>query len=101
MQKIDGILLDTYEMLIAYFLMTDKAKQVKFFEKIFLMTNVSLEVVFRMLFLILSCKNVDFLDLKLWWRIYTTKKTFLTTRHVGLVGKKEFVVAALEPEQKT
>ena len=51
-----------------------------------------------MLFFTLTGANIDFLDRKLRWRIYTTEKTFLTTRHVKLVGKKEFVAIALDPE---
>ena len=42
-QKINGIILDIYKMVIAVFLMSDKANQVKFFEKTFLMTNISLK----------------------------------------------------------
>ena len=61
-QKINGTTLDTYEMVVANFLMIDKANQVIFFEEIFLIANISLEVVFVILFLILSSANVDFLD---------------------------------------
>ena len=55
-------MLNTYRMVIATFLMTDKANQVRFFEETFLVVNVNLELVFRMIFPILSSKNVDFLD---------------------------------------
>ena len=44
-QKINGITLDIFEMVVAAFLMTDKANWVKFLEKTFLVANVSLEVV--------------------------------------------------------
>ena len=60
--------------------MTDKANQVKFFEESFLMANISLEVVFGILFLTLSFANIDFLEEKLWWRIYTSQKALLATR---------------------
>ena len=48
-QKIDGTILNTYEMVIAIFSITDKANQVRFFEKIFLVANVSPEIVLGML----------------------------------------------------
>ena len=65
-QKINGTMLNTYKIVVAAFLVTDKIDQVRFFEKTFLVTNVSLEVVHRMLFLILSIVQIDFLDWKLW-----------------------------------
>ena len=62
------------------------------------MANVSPEIVLGMLFFTLSGINVDFLGWKLRSRTYITKKTLLTTRHVELVDKKEFIAAALDPE---
>ena len=62
MQKIDNIILDTYRIVVVAFSMTDKVNQVKFFKEIFLVANISLELVFRMLFLTLSNADVDFLD---------------------------------------
>ena len=38
-QKIDGITLDTYKIVIANFLVINKANQVKFFKNIFLVAN--------------------------------------------------------------
>ena len=61
-QKIDGIILNTYEMIVAVFSMIDKTNQVRFFEKTFLVANVNLEIVFRIPFLILSIADIDFLD---------------------------------------
>ena len=61
-QKIDGSTMDIYKMVIAAFSIMDKANQVRFFEKTFLVANVSPKVVFGMLFLILSGANIDFLD---------------------------------------
>ena len=48
-------------MVVVAFSVIDKANQVRFFEEIFLVANVSLEVVFRMSFLTLSSADVDFL----------------------------------------
>ena len=46
-QKIDNITLDTYRIVVAAFLVTDKANWVKFFKEIFLITNASREVVLK------------------------------------------------------
>ena len=63
-QKIDGTMLDTYKMVVVVFLVIDKANQVRFFEKIFLVLNVSLKVVLGMVFLTLSNSDVNFLEKK-------------------------------------
>ena len=88
-------------MVVAAFLVTDKANQVKFFEKIFLVANVIPKVVFKMLFLTLSDANIDFLDWELRWRIYTTEKIFPTTKRIKVIRKKEFAAAAIDPEHET
>ena len=79
-------------MVVAAFLVTDKVNQVKFFEKIFLVANVSPEVVFRILFFTLSNADIDFLNWKLRLKIYIIKEALSITRHIKLVGKKEFVL---------
>ena len=65
-QKIGGTMLDTFKMVVAAFSITNKANRVRFFEKIFLVTNISLNVVFEIFFLILSGADIDFLRYKLW-----------------------------------
>ena len=64
-QKIDGTTLDIYEIVVAVFLMVNKANQARFFEETFLVANVSLKIVFGMLFLTLSSADVDFSDWEL------------------------------------
>ena len=54
-----------------------------------------------MSFLTLSDTHIDFLDRKLQWRTYTTKKAFLTTKRIELVGKKKFVAAMLDLKSET
>ena len=88
-------------MVVAAFSVVDKANQVRYFEETFLVANVSLEVVLGMSFLTLSDADVDFLGRELWWRTYTTKEVLPTTRHIELVGKKQFAVAALDPRHET
>ena len=58
-------MLNTYEIVVTAFSVVNKANQVKFFEKTFLMANLSPKVVLGMPFLTLSSINVDFLDQEL------------------------------------
>ena len=99
-QKIDDTMLDTHGMVVAAFSVVDKANRVKFFEKTFLVANVSPKVVLGMLFLTLSGVDVDFSGRELRWRTYIIEKALPTTRRVELVGKKEFAAAALDPEHE-
>ena len=94
-------MLDIYKIVVAAFLMTDKANWIRFFKKVFLVANISPKVVFGMLFLILSRVDIDFLDRKFCWGTYITKEAFPTIRHVELVGKKEFAAIVLDPEYET
>ena len=100
-QKIDGNILDTYGIIVVAFLVINKVNRIRFFEKTFLVANISPKVVFRIFFLTLSSADIDFLIWKLWWKIYTIQKTFSNTRRVELVGKKKFAVVALNPEYET
>ena len=65
-QKIDDTMLDTFEMVVTAFSVTNKANRVRFFEETFLVANISLEVVLGMLFLTLSGADVDFSGRELW-----------------------------------
>ena len=47
-------------MVVVAFSVVNKANRVRFFEETFLLANVSPEIVFGMLFLILSGADVDF-----------------------------------------
>ena len=64
-QKIDDIILDTYKMVIVAFSITDQANWIIFFKKTSLVANVSLKVIFEIVFFILNNINVDFLEKKL------------------------------------
>ena len=94
-------MLEIYGMVVAAFSVEDKANQVRFFKEIFLVANVSPELVLRMLFFTLSGADIDFLGRELRWRTYTTKKALLTIRRVEIVGKKEYAAAALDSEYET
>ena len=78
----------------------DKVNPVRFFEKTFLIANISPKIVFRMPILTLSGADVDFLDRELRWRTYTIEEALPTTRYVELIGKKEFAAIALDPKHE-
>lgn len=60
-QKIDGIMLDIYRMVVEAFLVTNKANWVRFFEENILVANICLKVILGMFFPTLSSVDVDFL----------------------------------------
>ena len=64
-QKIDGTTLEIYGMVVAAFSVTDQVNRVRFFEETFLVVNVSLDIVFGMLFFTLSSVDIDFPKKKL------------------------------------
>ena len=53
-------------MVVAVFLMKDKANQIRFFKETFLIVNVSPEIVFGMPFFTLNRANIDFLGREFW-----------------------------------
>ena len=87
-------------MVVSTFSMLDKDDRERFFEKSFLLADIKLKMVLRMLFLTMSNADVDFQARNLQWRSYTTGDVLPTTRRVELIGKKEFVAAALDPEHE-
>ena len=76
--------------------MTNKVNWIRFLEKTLLVANISLKVIFGMLYLTFSDTDIDFLDWELRWRTYTTKKALLTTKYIELVEKEKCIVAALD-----
>ena len=88
-------------MVVAIFLLTDKANWVRFFVETFLVANVSPEIVLEILFFTLSDANIDFLDRERKWKTYTIYEVFLTTRSIELKGKKEFAAVVLDPKHET
>ena len=59
-------MLETYGIVVAAFLMGDKANRVRFFEETLRMTNVSPKVVLEIPFLTLSGADIDILGCELW-----------------------------------
>lgn len=67
-------------MVIIIFVVKDKKNKFYFFKKTFLLFNLSMNVIFKMLFLALSNIKVNFLELKIFEKIYTLRKTILTMK---------------------
>lgn len=59
-QKVDDSILKTFSMVLASFQVEDKLRRAYFFQETFLVANSNVEVIFGMLFLILSNANVSF-----------------------------------------
>lgn len=57
-KKIDGTVLKIYDMVTTQFLTQDSLKMVQFFKKTILLAKISMEVILRMPFLLLSNVNV-------------------------------------------
>lgn len=61
-KKVDGYVLAIFDIIIEVFLINNKDKKIRFFEKIFLLTNINLDVIFKMLFFTLNNTNIRFLE---------------------------------------
>ena len=64
-QKIDRSSLDTFEMVIIGFQVIDKLGRVRFFQKIFLLVDTTMEVVLKIPFLTFNNANIQFAEKKL------------------------------------
>lgn len=65
-----------------------------------MVANTSIEMVFRMPFLIFSNVDVGFLDKKLIWKIYSVAETLLITKRVQIINWKKFAKAVLDLNKK-
>ena len=61
-EKIDNTTLNIYEIVVTAFSMSNKANQVRFLEKIFLMANFGPKIALGISFLSLNKAGTDFLD---------------------------------------
>ena len=59
-QKIDGSILKTFGMVLASFQIEDTLGRARFFQETFLLADLSIKVVLRMSFLILSNADIKF-----------------------------------------
>ena len=100
-QKINASHLDTFRMVIADCSVQDKLRRVRFFQEIFLLANIGLEIVLGMFFLTFSKVDIRFAEWELVWRTYTAAEALSMTRKVEIIDKKEFTMAALNKDNKT
>ena len=100
-QKIDYSALETFVMIIADFVIEDKASRPRFFQKTFIVADIKFEVILGISFFKISNVDVSFGKKTLTWKIYTTNKTLPTIKQVQIVDSKEFVIMALDIEGKT
>lgn len=87
-------------MVIASFLVKDKEERSCFFEKTFLLANISINIALCIPFFILSNVEIYNVDFYIYWKIYTVAKVFPTIRQVKLIRKREFVTATLDLEHQ-
>ncbi len=88
-------------MIVSTFSVLNKDGKERIFEESFLLADVKPDIVFAIPFLIMSNIDIDFQAWDLQWKSYTSRNVFPTTRQVELIGKKEFVATALDPEYET
>lgn len=62
--KIKGLLLETYDIVSVSFLLQDSLGRIWFFDEIFLLIVICIEVVLRMPLLSFSNVNIEFVELK-------------------------------------
>ena len=100
-QKIDGSTLKIFEIVLTSFQVEEKVRRVRFFQKTFLLTNISMGIILSMPFLMLSNANVQFVDIKLSWGFYITTKALPTTKQIELINKKKFAKTILDENFET
>lgn len=60
-QKVHDIILKIFGMVIVVFSIYDKAKKICLFEKTFLLDDISMDIILKKLFFILSNANIYFI----------------------------------------
>lgn len=63
-QKIDKSILEIYKMVLAFFFLKDKLRQIWFFEEIFLVPDIRIQVILEILFFLLSNANIWFAEIE-------------------------------------
>lgn len=99
-QKIDSSKLNTFNIVIVFFLLDDQNKKFCFFKMSLFFSDINMDIIFGMLFLTYSNIKVNFNDQVLEWNLYITAKALSTIKNIKLVGKKKFATAALNLKNK-
>lgn len=100
-QKIDGLALVIYEMVITSFSVQDKLGKIRFFKKPFCQYTLAQRLVLGMLFLTPSNADLQFAEKKLEWRSFTTAEALPITKKVDLIDKRKFAAVALDENAET
>lgn len=64
-QKIDGLIFEIFEIVIAFFSTDDRVERSRFFEKTFLLADISIDIALGILFLTLNNVKINFLEREL------------------------------------
>ena len=64
-QKIDNSIIETFQIILASFQVDDTLEKARFFQEMFLLTDLSIEIVLGILFLTFSNTNIKFIYKKL------------------------------------
>lgn len=88
-------------MIITSFQLDDKDRESYFFEETFLLADISMDITFGILSLILGNVKINFNNQELKQRSYTAAKALSTTKQVDIIGKKEFAVAVFDSKDET
>lgn len=88
-------------MIIISFLIEDKVGKSRFFEEIFLIVDINMDIKLGMLNFTLSSIEINFLEQKLSQKSYTTVEALSTTKRVKLVGKNKITTIVLDLDDKT
>lgn len=60
----NSLVLEGYNIILTCYFLWDSQKRFQFFENIWLLANISIKVVLRILFLVLNIANIEFTNLK-------------------------------------
>ena len=100
-QKIDVSTFKTFGIVIADFQVENKVSRPKFLKETFLVANIKFEMIWEIFFLKLNNVNMSFNEKTLTLRSYTTNEAFFTTKPVWIIDITNFVIAALDANNKT
>lgn len=77
-----------FRIVIATFKIDNKETKFRFFKRIFLFANFSIDIVFIILFLIFSNLKINFLKLKIFEINYVLIETIPTIKQIKLIKQK-------------
>ena len=89
-----------FEMVLSSFKIKDKLKNARFFQKTFLLANLSIKMVLKMLFFIFSNVNMLFAKQELIRRFYIIIKALSTIKQVKIIYKRKFTKMVLDKNVK-